>query len=266
MATRLLLKAAFAFKYPFAIIFYVKALTHLEKLAQHFIEGPFGRLFKTRLHPIDLAKAMAKAMATGKKDDGQGGCLTPNFYEVTLNSQDYKTLQTEIPISEEIEAIKQYLAALMVEMGCRSVGPLDVCITPDPTLKVGDFQIKHDYLSIMGSTISPGHQQVDTKRFPKATYLPADHWWLQLPNQTIQLGMPLLKIGRALDNEVIISEPSVSRYHATLVWQNGFYYAQNLSRSQPLIVNFKPVEQDIRLKSKDRLQLGLVVLHIELKS
>src|SRR5262245_14059784 len=53
----------------------------------------------------------------------------------------------------------------------------------------------------------------------------ARQWVLQIENdQQIRLGEPVLTIGRAMDNDIILSDPTVSRYHAQLRWREGRYH------------------------------------------
>jgi hypothetical protein len=52
----------------------------------------------------------------------------------------------------------------------------------------------------------------------------AARWLLRLEDRQIRMGEPVVNIGRALDNDVVISDPTVSRYHAQLRWREGRYH------------------------------------------
>ena len=52
----------------------------------------------------------------------------------------------------------------------------------------------------------------------------AGRWQLVIEGKQLQLGEPVINIGRALDNEIVLSDPAVSRYHAQLRWREGRYY------------------------------------------
>lgn len=52
----------------------------------------------------------------------------------------------------------------------------------------------------------------------------ARRWLLALGGEQIRLGEPVINVGRALDNDIILSDPTVSRYHAQLRWREGRYY------------------------------------------
>jgi hypothetical protein len=52
----------------------------------------------------------------------------------------------------------------------------------------------------------------------------ASQWLLQWDDQQMRLGEPVLTLGRALDNDIILNDPTVSRYHAQLRWREGCYH------------------------------------------
>lgn len=88
----------------------------------------------------------------------------------------------------------------------------------------------------------------------------AGRWALQLEGRYLQLGEPVVNIGRALDNEIVLNDPAVSRYHAQLRWREGRYYlypprnasggnvgnlTQQIGLSSPhTLVNRQPVADD----------------------
>jgi hypothetical protein len=251
---------------PFIIIFGVNTLNRLEKLVERLIEGPFDRLFRTRLHPADLAKALALAMEEGRIADGRGGCIAPNHYQVTLNADDYQALQGKSNVIDEVEAIKRYLSGLMAETGCSILGTLQVSVQPRKEVEPGQIRVTSHHLSPPQTPDPHQPENGDTKQIQRRAYPPADRWQLCLPDREIKLGMPIVRIGRDPNNDVTILDQTVSRYHAQLRWRNGIYYVQNLSRTQPLGLNHRPIEGSAPLSSGDTLQLGQVILRIELTS
>ncbi|MFQ5575851.1 MAG: FhaA domain-containing protein [Anaerolineae bacterium] len=241
----------------------MNALDLLEKLAERLIEEPFVRLFKPRLHPADLAKSLAGAMEAGQMSDGRGGTLAPNHYRVALNDDDFQALQTGADITAEVDAVKRYLTALVAETGSTLPGSLRVSIDPRPDIKPGRINVVAEHWPAGPDELSAPAEAADTKRLPKSSLPAAAQWQLRLPNRTVTLGMPVVRVGRGLNNDVIVADPTVSRYHAQLRWRHGAYHVQNLSRSQPLTLNRTPVEGSAPLKPGDRLQLGQVTLQIE---
>ena len=241
----------------------MNVLNRLEKLVEYLIESPFGRLFKLHLHPADLTKALATAMEEGQVLDNQGGHIVPNHYRILLHTIDYRLLQTQTDMVNEIKMMKRYLLDLMAEINCGTLGPLYISVHPEPDIKHGDIQIKVDYLRVIESANEFDTEENDTKRLNQMTHLPASSWWLHLPDRKVQLGMDIIKIGRELGNDIILSDHTVSRFHAQLCWRDGIYCVENLSQTQPIMLNYKPVQENTPLKAGDLLQLGLCTLSIE---
>jgi len=52
----------------------------------------------------------------------------------------------------------------------------------------------------------------------------AKRWALRIDGRRLALGEPVVNVGRALDNDIVLAASTVSRYHAQLRWRNGRYY------------------------------------------
>lgn len=225
-------------------------------MVEQLVETPFARLFKPRLHPADLAKALARAMEQGAVA-AEGRVMVPSRYTVRLNPADVEILRRQSDLTEEIAAIERYLALLVRETASSAAAPLRVEIMADASVAVGQMAITAERLS------PPATADNDTKQF-QPEQPPAHRWRLQLPDGAVSLGMPIVRIGRDPANDVVLTHPTVSRHHAQLRWQNGVYFVENLSRRQPLGLNFAAVSQPTPLKAGDSLQLGQVTLRVEI--
>ncbi len=232
-------------------------LSQFEKLVEQLVEAPFARLFKPRLHPADLAKALARAMEQGAVATADGRVLVPSRYTVRLHPADVAVLHRQSDLAAEISAAERYLTLLVRETGGTTTAPVRVKIVEDDSVAVGQMAIATEQLS------PPDADGSDTKQFQPALP-PANRWRLHLPAGTVSLGMPIVRIGRDPANDVVLTHPTVSRHHAQLRWQNGVYFVENLSRRQPLGLNFAAVENPTPLKAGDSLQLGQVTLRIEI--
>jgi pSer/pThr/pTyr-binding forkhead associated (FHA) protein len=107
----------------------------------------------------------------------------------------------------------------------------------------------------------------------------ANRWLLQGEERQFRLGEPVVRVGRALDNDIVLSNRTVSRYHAQLRWRNGAYHLYPpapsvngeaelgvstliLNRGDaPTLVNQNPVTQTV-LAPGDVVKLGNMVLTV----
>ncbi|RMF04126.1 MAG: FHA domain-containing protein [Chloroflexi bacterium] len=93
----------------------------------------------------------------------------------------------------------------------------------------------------------------------------ARRWALQLDGRRVTLGEPVLAVGRALDNDVVLNDSAASRYHARLRWRDGRYllYPPDASLRQSsagaphTLLNGHPAgSEPAPLSSGDTLTLG----------
>lgn len=65
-------------------------LTKLETLIQRWVEGPFARLFPSRLEPIEIERRLKRAMEDNTLLQSEGRRLAPNVYDIYLSIKDHQ--------------------------------------------------------------------------------------------------------------------------------------------------------------------------------
>src|ERR1051326_8641899 len=70
-----------------------------------------------------------------------------------------------------------------------------------------------------------------------------------------QVTKPTITIGREPNNDIVISDPSVSRHHAEITIQNGVWNISKLTLQNSVRVNQQEVQQSI-LQDHDMVSLG----------
>ena len=106
----------------------------------------------------------------------------------------------------------------------------------------------------------------------------ARRWLLRIGVQEVPLGEPVLRIGRALDNDIVLSDQTVSRYHAQLRWRDGCYHLyppvspdviteqeKTIRLDSPTTVNAQSVTH-CPLSHGDMVTLGSTVMHVVVQS
>jgi pSer/pThr/pTyr-binding forkhead associated (FHA) protein len=71
----------------------------------------------------------------------------------------------------------------------------------------------------------------------------------------VPLVKPVVTIGRALDNDIVIDDPRVSRHHAQLRLRHGHYMLYDTGSSGGTLVNNQPVSEVI-LNAGDVISLA----------
>ena len=92
---------------------------------------------------------------------------------------------------------------------------------------------------------------------------PMSRLLLNLPGQTPRMLGPepvSWRIGRSAQNEVVIEDPSLSRHHARLEFQNGKALIEDLGSLNGTMINGERIQGVRALKPGDQLVLGTVLL------
>jgi len=80
-------------------------------------------------------------------------------------------------------------------------------------------------------------------------------------NKTYFFEKHLIRIGRNKDNDIIISDTTVSGSHAIINKQGKEFVIQDLGSTNGVIVNQKKIKKKV-LKTNDKIKLGAVVLYV----
>src|SRR5450755_2006781 len=59
---------------------------------QRLVEGPFARLFPSRLEPVEIARKLERSMENNTMLQGEGRRLAPNVYDIYLSIKDHQQL------------------------------------------------------------------------------------------------------------------------------------------------------------------------------
>lgn len=76
-----------------------------------------------------------------------------------------------------------------------------------------------------------------------------------LAGSTFQINKPIITIGREPSNDVVISDPTVSRQHARLVYNGSQWNVEKLNSQNTLAVNKRKVEQAV-INDRDTISVG----------
>lgn len=225
-------------------------IDQFESLAEHVVEGTFVRLFSDRLSPSKVAAHLERAIeehqtsAEGQLDHA------PTHYWIYLNPDDHRALtlddQEEGRMAAE-RAVAQQIEALVSETGLTLEGPPVVHIWADE--QIGRREIRVD----TSSALSDGTDVEATRKMNAAGDLAAEESLVEAPDgrpffivegqRHIDLRLARVSIGRALNNDVIIDDPRVSRYHAQLRHRYGHYVLYDLGSSGGTRINDYPIEE-----------------------
>jgi len=67
-------------------------LAKLEAFVQQMVEGPFARIFPSRIEPVELARKLERAMEDNTLLQGEGRRLAPNVYDIYMSIKDHQQM------------------------------------------------------------------------------------------------------------------------------------------------------------------------------
>ncbi len=239
----------------------VNRLDRFETLAEQLVEGTFERLFRTRLHPSDVARQLARALEDGQCADTGGQTLLPNQYWIFLNPDDFAALDAGEKTLHD--GLIGYLQRLADQGGGRFGGQLSVAVHPVADVAAGRVNVRAAYTS----DTQPAS---DTHEVEKAVQAASEAgtWSLHGAGRAFTLGEPVVRLGRALSNDVILEDRRVSRRHAQLRWRAGTYHLSDMGSSGGTTVNGRPVRrsEEIPLRDGDVVSLAGLALTVSVET
>ncbi len=238
-------------------------LSRVESFLERFLEAPAGRLGAS-IQPVSLAKRIERAMDTNKTYR-DGGVIVPNQFDLHLHPRDFSAFASYRGSLED-DLAHGVMARARRERYTLVARPR-VRIVADEGTRRGEIRVGANVVDERGHQTEhadPIPASSDTMIFdrPAADAAPdsARRAYLLVSTRgsrpvQFDLGGPLIGIGRASDNDVILDDPMVSRHHCQLKLQHGAYSFADLGSRNGSMVNGQPVSQ-IALGPGDLIQIG----------
>jgi hypothetical protein len=254
-------------------------LARFERLMEQAVEGSLRRVFPTTLQPVQLAKAAARAMEAGRVV-GLRGAEVPNLYRLYLAPADLERFGTyRRTLSHELA---DYLLEYARERGLRPIATPSVELLDDVRLRTGRVRAEAQFADLpaerwaeveaaLGGTRQLRLAELAATRDapePEATAAgvgPAVWLTAENVNFTLSPEWTLVRVGRAADNDLVIAQPRVSRYHAQLRQIESTWLVYDLDSTNGTFVDGQQLSsaQPARLTVSTRtLRLGDVELRV----
>lgn len=116
----------------------MNVLSKFESFMTSLVEGSFGRVFRTKLQPVELKRKLERHMEDHLLIMGEGRRQAHNFYDVALSQKDYDGLSAWRALIPELQ---QYLIDVARERGYTLTTKPVVRLHVDPHMGVGNIHI-----------------------------------------------------------------------------------------------------------------------------
>lgn len=278
-------------------------LSKFESFIQRVVEGPFARLFPSRLEPVEIERRLEREMEDHTLLQGEGRRLAPNVYDIYLSIKDHQEL-----ISSQAVLIRDWQTHLVEFARHRHYTLRTVPILrlhADSSLAIGMIRIETELsdrqsgnaeggmatqalsaeqLAQLRAALPPGQslpgigggpaqgRNVASNPSmpsmpPAAVTLPQAWLTIRLPQagqQVYRIDKPVVNIGRQLANDIIVEDKRVSRYHAQIKYQpDGQFAIFDLGSTNGITINNMPGMRQHVLRNGDRFTIGSYDFYFE---
>jgi hypothetical protein len=213
-------------------------LARFERLMEQAVEGSLRRVFPTSVQPVQLAKAAARAMEQAQVI-GVHGPQVPNSYRLRLAPVDFERFAAyRASLSQELA---QYLIDYAHERGLRPIATPTVELRDDVRLRPGSLRAEARFVDLAPEQRTEVEAAVEGTRRLRLADLTSARPGERAPDAgvvwlTDRLGLRfalepdagLVRVGRAVDNDLAIAIQRVSRYHAQLRWVESSWLVYDL--------------------------------------
>jgi hypothetical protein len=253
----------------------MSVLRNLESKLAGLVEGTFGRVFKTEVRPVELARKLAKEM-----DDHRTVSLSrtyvPNEYVIWLSPQDRARYDgVEHEVAEELSA---YLLEHARRERLALVSRPDITFRTDDALALGEFGIQARLVRAAGpagaAPEQAGHGQTmvystagrvqdpleaDKRVRRGRAFLLAEGKRMPVPEHGAV-------IGRSRECDIVLADSNVSRRHAELRPAGAGWAVGDLGSTNGVRVNGRRVgAEPMPVQDGDRIELGTVAVGVEVE-
>jgi hypothetical protein len=252
-------------------------LKSVETTIANLVEGVFGRVFRTEVRPMELARKLAREM-DAHRTVSVSRVYAPNEYAVWLSPKDrerYRGVEGEV-----IDELCAYLLEHARREDLILASRLQISFHTDERLALGEFGIEAQLVRPDGED-DRHHQPAEPEEHGQTMiYSTAERMQEPLeqaraarqPQRALLVlaGRRLIvppggaRIGRSRDCDVVLEDAGISRHHADVRPAAEGWALTDLGSTNGVCVNGEQLRGTRLLASGDRLELGSTELVFEL--
>jgi len=242
----------------------MRPLSAVERFFERLFERPSARIFRPRLHPVQVLRRVERAMERERRV-ADGRTLVPDRFTVRLHPADLASLRPADGLPVELAS---GALAFARRQGYALLARPRVAVLSDPSGHPGEVQVEARF-SDVSSGRDLGEEEaaasrtsifaVPVVRGPRATLLVKD------PSGTTRRVVAdggTLTIGRAETNGLVLADSRASRHHARLIARDGLLILADQESTNGTRVNGETI-RELAVGAGDRILIGDSTLIVE---
>lgn len=228
-------------------------LRNFEKRLEGMFERPFTRAFRSGVHPLEIARRLMREIDDGKAL-GIEETLVPNRYLVSLSPEDHERLSGYLgSLASELESLA---ITYINRQGYHLVTRPRLAFASDDRLKEGEFSILATLEEAAGAR-SPAGSGESAPAAEQAEGLLGALAVIggEEAGRSYRLHGAKSSIGRSEENDLVLVDPRVSRFHAEVERTPRGYIIRDLGSTNGTRLKGRPIQERL-LEEGDVLTLG----------
>jgi hypothetical protein len=228
-------------------------LQELETRLQSLIEVDLLALLPGRKVEDVIVQKLASAIHLNTKTQEDGQLIAPNAYTLVMHPEEAVKWQDR----QLLAILLHSISAVTQEAGFRITISPTITITTDDKISIRDARVtaSHRIEPMAETNANP----LETGKLEDTGKLPENAFLIVEGVKVFPLTLPVVNIGRRLDNQLVIDDPRVSRNHAQLRAIKGRFVVFDLNSTGGTFVNGQRASQTV-LYPGDVISLAGVAL------
>jgi hypothetical protein len=251
-------------------------LKHIEKRMESLVEGVFGRAFRRQIHPVEIAKGLTKQMDEGRMVS-ISRTYAPNDFTIHLSKEDTESIRAyQASLKDELI---QYASTHAENKNYHLMTPPRIRFETEDTLRFGEFGVTAKLTGGDGPREKGAPQDTSGQtrifRTEESTGGEIDQGTAAisadearrhgLAREIVELAIgdekyPLegrgpWSVGRSQENDIVISDPNVSRKHARISRADNGFVVEDLGSTNGTLLDGAPIDRE-RIEGGDELTFG----------
>lgn len=238
------------------------ALDHFERFFENVMEGTVGRIFRSPIQPAEIGRRLERAMESNQVVSVDG-IIVPNDYHVQMNPLDMVVFADFVPAL--CHQMEDWLIELASQRDYGFIDHVRVQIFGDESVPRRAIQVDSSISELpnFDRAAQDEVQRTEVYRVVKKTgdVTPKLLRFLggESSGETIILRRPVVTVGRALDNDVIIDSAEVSRHHARIEVRDGVFTITDLGSTNGTAINGRAITTG-RIADGDVIAFGTIAV------
>ena len=238
----------------------MSVLRTLETKIADLVEGAFGRVFRSEITPVELARRLVREMDRHRQNS-LSSTVVANHYVIWLSPADRRHFAAiEDSLIEELAThLLEHARSERLALPSRP----QIELRTDRRLSLGECGIEASLVNTPAPAVvrrgppSPGAPAaaVVGEILPQAS--------IDIDGQRVPIGPAGSVIGRSTDADIVIAAHEVSRRHAQILPDRDGWTLTDLGSTNGVRLNGRPLGVPTRLQDGDVIEVGAVELIFE---